>query len=184
MSEKINLPHETIDVPAAPEQTGAAKTSEKKIKRTSHEHQPGLENISRKAEASAKASEELRQITDTEKPEKPSGKFAPGKQLRQNTLDHSLRKVRRDLKPYQRPLSKFIHNDVVEAVSEFSEKTIARPSGLLAGGITSFLVSIAVLWMCRYFGYEYNYYVGIVSFAAGFIIGIVGEFITKPLRRD
>ena len=185
MSEKIRLSPENAEVPNTPEQNQEVSKNlpEKKTKDVEHEHKRNIEHIKHKIEASAKDSHELRHMTDTEKTPRTNGKFAPGKQLRKNNLSHSLKKIRRELPSYQRPFSKLIHNDVVEAVSEASEKTVARPSGLLVGGITSFLTSLAVLFICRYYGYEYNYLIGLVSFGGGFVIGVLGEFIIKSLRR-
>ncbi|HYF97062.1 MAG TPA: hypothetical protein VD947_03420, partial [Patescibacteria group bacterium] len=67
---------------------------------------------------------------------------------------------------------------------ETSAKTIARPSGLLIGGLSAFVISLVVLAFCRYYGYEYNYLIGILSFPVGFFMGILGEGVIKTLKRS
>ncbi len=184
MSEKIRLSHESkyfADIPKT--QETARNTSEHEVKKTVHEHKKNIEKITKTVETSAVTSEELKKKTATEQPAKTSGKYKVSKELRKNSLNQSLKSVRKELNFYQKPLSRIVHNDAVEAISEISEKTIARPSGLLFGGIASFATSLVVLIVCRYYGYEYNYLVGLISFPVGFAAGLILEFITKPLRR-
>lgn len=158
---------------------------ETKAEKSRHEHSENLEKILGKIESTAQTGAELNNShIDTENPDHNhrNPHFA-GKQLKDNHLKRSLRKIQGDLKPYQRPFSKFIHNNTVEQMSEISEKTIARPNGLLIGGLVSFLTSITVLIACKYYGYEYNYFIGLISFPVGFIIGLLGELIFRPLKR-
>ena len=110
------------------------------------------------------------------------GRRSVDKEGKSTTLQRTLRNVQKELNPYERLFSKFLHNTVVEQLSEASAKTLARPLGLLFGGTASFVISLAVLLLCRYFGYEYNYLIGLLSFPVGFAIGIAIEAILIPLR--
>lgn len=157
---------------------------ESKAENSKHEHNENLEKILGKIESTAKTGAELNsRHTATEKPDHHKNPHFVGKQLKENHLKRSLRKIQADLKPYQRPLSKLIHNGAVEQLSEIGEKTIARPDGLLVGGLSSLLTSIAVLIACKYYGYEYNYFIGLISFPVGFAIGLLGELVLRPLKR-
>lgn len=185
MSEKIKLTSESN--PSSPEletkQRQIEAAHEAKARHSKHEHQDNIDNILQKIESSAPTSHELKQKTKDKQPEDKVKHQSIGKELRKTGLKQSMRQVQKELKPYQRPFSKLIHNNAVEAVSEVSEKTIARPSGLLFGGIACFLTSIVIFLVCKYYGYEYNYYIGLLSFPIGFSIGLVLELLSKPLRR-
>ncbi len=90
-----------------------------------------------------------------------------------------IKSAQKQLSAPERQFSKLVHNTSVEAVSDLTGATIARPSGMLAGGIASLLISIAVIFICRFYGYEYNYLIGIVAFIAGFFLGLLVELLLK-----
>ncbi len=91
---------------------------------------------------------------------------------RKFTLSHELKQIQRKLKTTDRSLSKVIHQPVVRAISETSGKTVARPSGLLGGGLVAFLGTSVYLFMARHIGLDYNYSVFLVLFFGGFAIGL------------
>lgn len=59
----------------------------------------------------------------------------PGQSLRAAVLNSSLSNIRRHLKRRDKAFSKFIHNPTINSISEVTGKTLARPYGLLCGGI-------------------------------------------------
>ena len=67
------------------------------------------------------------------------------KELGRQTFDRTLTSVRRQLSAPEKQLSKFIHKPVIEKTSDFVGKTIARPSGILLGGIFSFIGSLGFI---------------------------------------
>lgn len=149
---------------------------------SSHEHKDKLDHIINKIEATAKTGAELNSHHQpVEKPSLDDHRFV-GSQLKDNHLKRSLKKIQKELKPYQRPLSRFMHIGFVESTSELVEKTIARPNGLLLGGLISFIASLAILIICRYYGYEYNFFIGLISFPVGLILGSIGELLLKPVK--
>jgi hypothetical protein len=111
---------------------------------------------------------------------RPSGLNVPiGRSLRESAVKRGTKQVQNELSGRDRAFSRVIHQPVVEALSNAAEGTVARPSGLLVGGLFSVLSSIAVLYICRHYGYQYNYLVGLACFAAGFLVGLVFEGIYK-----
>jgi hypothetical protein len=186
MSEKIKITKETAETPerfqdARERIPGKHETHGR---RQGHEHKENIDRILQKIEQVSLSSNELNKHGRGEDAVNTGSKPSlVGDQLKNTNLKQSLRRMRRNLKPYQRPFSKFLHNETIDRVSEISADTIARPNGLLFGGIAAFLTSLGVLWVCRYYGYEYNYFIGLVSFPAGFAIGLIGEFVIQPLRR-
>lgn len=108
--------------------------------------------------------------------------FGVHKDFKMQAYNQVLRKVRSHLKPAERAFSKVIHQPVVEAVSELSSKTIARPSAILGGGITAFIGSGVILYMGKHYGFEYNFFVYILLLLVGFGAGIVLEFFINGVR--
>lgn len=160
-----------------------ARLKENQAENSRNLHKENLEQILGKIETTAKTAQEAgHRHTEAKASEKPNPRFI-GKQLKENSLKGSLRRVQKDLKPYQRPFSKLIHNRAVEYISEAGAKTVGRPSGLLAGGVAFFSVSVVVLFVSRYYGYEYNFFIGLISFPIGFLVGLAGEFIIRPVLR-
>ncbi|MEK9195919.1 MAG: hypothetical protein AAB914_00975, partial [Patescibacteria group bacterium] len=105
------------------------------------------------------------------------------KDLRSNSLKQVLKRTQKRLPFDQRALSKFIHKPLVDSVSEVSSKTIARPSGLAMGGAFSLLSSLFILWASYFFGYSYNFLIGIMAFVGGFVAGVLIELVLKAIFR-
>lgn len=94
-----------------------------------------------------------------------------------------MRQIRSKLSKPDKTFSKVIHNKTVESVSEVSSKTIARPSGLLGGGICALLGSAYLLYMTKHYGFEYNYFVFFLLFVGGFFVGMFGELLLRYVFR-
>lgn len=105
-------------------------------------------------------------------------------QFKGSAFKQLLREVQRQETPAQRRFSKVIHQPAVEEISNLAEGTVARPSGLLFGGLFSALSSIVVLYICRHYGYEYNFLIGLASFAGGFCVGLLLEGLSKLFSRN
>jgi hypothetical protein len=150
-----------------------------------HEHQEDIKNIRENVGEFSKTSEEISKHHN-KKDEAPKHSFKHvqvGSQLHAQSLNQNLKKMQKHLPPYQRQFSKFIHRPVVEKVSEGVGATVARPSGLLFAGIFSFIASLVVLSICRYFGYEYNFFIGLASLVGGFFVGLLLEAISKLIKK-
>ena len=100
------------------------------------------------------------------------------------TLKTELNNIRQRLPFGQKLFSKAIHQPVVRTASELSAKSIARPSGLLGGGLCAFLGSLAYLLFAQYIGLSYNYLLAILFFVFGFIIGICIEFMVTRFKTN
>ncbi len=99
------------------------------------------------------------------------------------SAQRQIKEVQRHLRGSDRQLSKLIHNPTVETISDVAGATVARPSALMVGGITSFISSIVVVIVCRFYGYEYNYTIALISFGGGFLLGAFFELISRALSR-
>jgi hypothetical protein len=68
-------------------------------------------------------------------------------------------------------------------VSGATGQTLARPSGLLGGGICALLGSLIYLYLAKHIGFNYNYLLFVLFFGGGFIIGLVIELGAYALAR-
>ncbi|NDG28962.1 hypothetical protein EB118_02535 [bacterium] len=94
--------------------------------------------------------------------------------------------TRRNLSAPSRLVSKLIHQPVVEKVSEVASASVARPSGIIGGGLCAVTGSFLLLWLTKKYGYEYNYLMFIIFLAAGFVFGVIIElvlYVTVTRRR-
>lgn len=103
--------------------------------------------------------------------------------LKTDSYKRTLAKVQSHLNPVERRFSKVVHAPVVETVSELGGKTIARPRGILFGGIFACLGSILFLYMTKHYGFEYNYLLFIALFGGGYFVGLLIDLISRSFKR-
>lgn len=140
-----------------------------------------IEAIQERIEKAAKSKEDIK-VNAAETAANDSTLRA-GAQLKGAAFRQRMKEIQRKETPAQRTFSKFIHQPAVESVSNAAEGTIARPSGLLFGGLFSVVSSIVILYICKHYGYEYNFLIGIVFFVGGFFLGLIIEGIWRIFRR-
>lgn len=97
--------------------------------------------------------------------------------------NQALLNIRRKLPKREKILSKIIHQNAVDVISEKTANTIARPSGLLGGAILAFIGSLGYLIFVKYVGITYNYLLFFGFFISGFILGLIIEFIIKAAKK-
>lgn len=141
-----------------------------------------IEAIQERIEKTALSKEDIESNT-TETAASESSLRGASAQLKGAAFRQRMKEIQRKETPAQRTFSKFIHQPAVESVSNAAEGTIARPSGLLFGGLFSVVSSIAILYICKHYGYEYNFLIGLVFFVGGFFLGLIIEGIWRIFRR-
>lgn len=98
------------------------------------------------------------------------------KELLAQTYDRTLSSVRNRLKKPERTFSKIIHQPVIEKGSEVLGATIARPSGILFGGLFSFVGSLLGYLLAKRLGGELPLSIFAFCFVGGFAFGLAIEF--------
>lgn len=156
----------------------AIKHSIEKAKHTKHEHAENLDRIRSTIEQKASSSETTKQTAEQTK-RQPEETLHVNRELKDMAYKRTLAKTRRQLPPPSRALSRIMHQPAIEAVSEFASKTVARPSGILAGGLIAFVGSSIFLWIAHHYGYEYNFLLFALLFAGGFFIGLIIELVLR-----
>ena len=103
----------------------------------------------------------------------------PNKELKTLALKNYLSEIRSHLGGTSKSFSKFVHQPKVNAISEFSGKTIVRPTAILFGGIFMFAGSAFYLYVTYRTDAQYNFFVALFLFIGGFIAGLIIELIYK-----
>lgn len=109
--------------------------------------------------------------------------FATLKALKSDSYHSLLARAREQLPMLSKQFSKIIHEKHIETISNIGSQTVARPSGLLGGGLGALAGSITLLYYSKYYGFRYNYAFFFITFLAGFLVGLVVELLLKLLKR-
>lgn len=186
MAEKLSNQNSEQKAVSPEIEADAAEQSRKNIERIKAlaEQEKGLdekavESLREEIETAAETTED---VTVETQEKKPHAQFDQGS-LKRATYKKTMKKVQSQLPPAERVLSKVIHQKTVETISNFSGKTIARPSGILGGGLIALIGSLFVLYFAKHYGFEYNYTLFILLYALGFGIGLLLEVGVKLTNR-
>jgi hypothetical protein len=183
MSEKHPVHHERVEhhKPNHEHLEHQPKNHEKELTHAekSHGKKEHVEHLTKKVEQQAISREK---IAHTEKEQPKQHPVIANKQLKDMAFIRAMTRVRKKLPAPSRAFSKIAHNSAVDRISETTGKTIARPSGLIAGSFIAFVGTSALLWITRYYGYEYNYLVALLLFAGGMMLGLLGEGLYKLIK--
>ena len=186
MSESLPFNHEGHEALPAPEQYLALPTAEQAEALRPGEQDPTqkLEQARNEVEANVGKSNPFERLHASEAAAATTP--APNhinKDLKDITLGRELKQIQRKLKSPDRVLSKVIHQQLVRTISETSSKTVARPSGLLGGGLVAFIGTSAYLFFARHIGLQYNYLVFLILFFGGFAVGLALELSVWAFTR-
>lgn len=144
-----------------------------------------LQKIRQKLEGQAQsAKSEKIELADLDQPETVIDPHFIDSTTRKQSLQRILKNVRRQLPGPQRGLSHIIHQPTVDTLSELGSKTVARPSGILGGGICALTGSLAFVYYAKHVGFRYNYLLFGMLFVAGFVVGLIIEIILRLLLRS
>ncbi len=104
------------------------------------------------------------------------------RELGAHTFDRTLTSVRRRLSAPERSFSKVVHNPAVERASDIAGYTIARPQGILYGGLFSFVFSLGAYLLARHLGGELKPNFFVITFVGGYVFGLIVELITRLIK--
>jgi hypothetical protein len=187
MSEQLRASHEShekIDDAFFEAQRKAAEHERAGKTPEASNSEKSIESILSTIEKTAKTTEELSKHQDTAENRPSHTQLKTGHHLRQHGYTQTMKRVQKQLPPTQRTLSKIIHNPAVDAVSTVAGETVARPSGLLSGALFSIIANLLIIGICRYYGYEYNYLIGLLGFVGGFVVGLFVELVYRATTKN
>lgn len=177
MSEKIISPLEKHE------------SHEKTVTHEHHERAEKHRNEQAEKARAEKSTENLEKIRELAKAEANEAKKVVSEQAEDETdsllgVQHSLKatayertlaRIQHKLPRAARAFSRIAHSPVVDKVSAVSAQTVARPSGVLGGGICAFLGSLIALYYSKHYGFKYNYLLLLFLFVAGYLVGATLE---------
>ena len=183
MSEQINNhevhEHSDEDVELAPKNTEKLlEATTDQAEQETHDVEAIRENVEQ-AEATVTPLE-----LETDKPKEDVELPPPNKTLKALALNQTLKQTRQKLSKPQKAFSKVIHQSQVDAISNITGKTIARPSGLFFGGFFALVGSVFYLFLSHHYHFTYKYVAFSLFFIGGFIIGLLVEFLGKMFKRN
>lgn len=143
--------------------------------------QKHIESLAKAAETQAVSGQELN--VGDKKGESSNQTFGVQKQLKADAYRRTIRKVQSQLPLPERVASRIIHQPIVDAVSNVTAKTVARPSGFFFGSLVALVGSSAFLYMAKHYGFTYNYAILFMLFVGGFALGLVLELLFRVVLR-
>jgi hypothetical protein len=125
-------------------------------------------------EAGANKAEEIRAKFDSDQDKSIKAVFT-SKKSKADTRNAFLSTIRTQLSGPNRSFSKFVNNPTIDKSSEALGKTLLRPSGILCGALVTLFGSIYYLYITHSTGFKYNFYIAILLFVGGFLLGLILE---------
>ena len=184
MSEKLNHPspehHKATPEHESREQAERLKHIHEKGEKAENEARNNIEAIQKSIEESAVSGKEY---STAEKETPQNTVYGVNKELKSTAYKRVLKKTQSQLSTPEKTLSKVIHNPIVEKTSDVAAKTVARPSGILFGGIGAFIGTLILLYISKRSGFTYNYLVFVLLFIACYILGVIIELLAKSVRK-
>lgn len=140
------------------------------------------EAVKKDIEETAVPAEKIREKITLE--EEQQLQYHPGdhKTLKQVAFRQTLQSVQSRLSGAERLLSKLVHNQTADMVSNIAARSIARPAGILGSGVVGLLGSSVLLYLSKEFGYAYNYFSFLALMVVGYVFGVVFEFIIRAIK--
>lgn len=173
----------------APSAESSAEQKEKlqqlleKAEKAQHEHASSKEHLHRAAKQEAVSAKEIQGKVGEKEHGKSDTNLYITKATKKAAYKKTLRHVQRQLPKRERAFSKVIHQPVIEKASDIGAKTIARPSGVLAGGVCALIGSGFVFYMAKHYGFTYNFFVFLLLLVVGFGVGLVIELLWNTARK-
>ncbi len=96
---------------------------------------------------------------------------------REKAFDTTMLEVRSQMSGPSRAFSSFIHSPIIDKASDFIGGTIARPNAIASGSLFAFLFTLVIYLVARFYGYPLSGTETIASFAVGWVIGILYDYL-------
>ena len=170
----------------------------KEIKEQAEHHESDIERARKSLEkrGERKENESVEEIRDTVEKHAQKASETVGKKAertsqpsvsvsdKKQSYNQTMNRVRSKMNPASRAFSSFIHAPVVEQTTEVVGKTVARPSGIMGGGIAAVIGLGIVFFFARRNGFALSGSEFILLLLAGFVVGILFEIVGKVFKRS
>jgi len=146
----------------------------------SREQSQNLVHIRARAAEQALSAEETTVSAENADEHAPSQTFV-NRELKAMAYGRTMNRVRKQLTPTGRLLSRLVHQPTINAISEVGAKTIGRPSGIIGGGVLAFSGTTFYYIVAKHYGYEYRFSLFGLLLVSGFVTGWVAELLWRLL---
>lgn len=172
--------HESFDEKAVTEHAKEHQERLKQDRESAAERSKEIDVVDARREALERASKAEREQKNAElsQEKSPAERRGPRtKHERDASYNATMLEVRSQMSAPSRAFSTFIHNPTVEKVSDVVGGTVARPNAILAGAVTSFILTLVIYLVARYYGYLLSGTETIAAFVLGWILGNVFDYL-------
>jgi len=180
MSEKLAVNHEVKTFEASAESEQNLHRIHEKAESAEQFSDQQIETIRTTIEQEAFAGKE---INPSEHHKDSVGAYGSHQELKTTAYNRTLSSIQSRLKGPEKGFSKLIHKPTIEKLSNFGSQTVARPSGILGGGVCALIGSSLLVYLSKHYGFEYNYLVFVILFIAGYLVGSLLEIVVRLLFR-
>jgi hypothetical protein len=186
MSEKLRLFEQQTPETISNNNAELYKNNNEIIKESSEALNKNIEQIRKEVEKHSDGSGEKTKRAEHFKNnvEKSEHRHYITKKIKSDKYKETLKEIRTQLSKPNQVFSKFIHQPIIESTSEIGAKTIARPSGILSGGVVGLFGSILILFYAKNIGFEIPASAYVVLFLIGYLLGITIEFTYKLILKN
>ena len=102
---------------------------------------------------------------------------------RSQNYKHTLDSLQRNLPGLDRKFSRFIHSPLVEKTSELLERTLMRPMVVVVATWSALITGLVFYLTARYYGFQLSGSEVLLGLAAGAVLGLIIEALTRITRR-
>ncbi|CAN5659269.1 hypothetical protein BH23PAT2_BH23PAT2_07060 [soil metagenome] len=184
MSEHLRPSHESHESNKPPEILDLSEEVKKNLERLDTEAEKDtsdIESLAVSAKETAISGHET--IADMSESTRQTQSYASRADLKRDAYGRIVRDIQSRLSTPEKTLSRFVHKPIVEAVSEVTSKTIARPTGIATGGSIALLGMMLTLFLAYRYGFTYNYLLFGLLFVGGYIAGTIIELVATYIKR-
>lgn len=188
MKERAPTSKERLQSPSEIEKAGETQREalREKVEHEAKNHEKSaheiVENIKQAAIEQADSSKS-RIDTPLNKEQSPAERRGPlSKQQKDRSFDRHLKVAQADMSQTSRAFSKVIHTKAVEKTADIASSTVARPNALLFGSAFAFFSVTAIYLIAKGNGYPLSGFETIGTFAVGWAIGVIYDYLRIMLR--
>lgn len=157
-----------------------AKESSEALSKNIEQIRKAVEAHSDSTQEKAKTAEHFKHATH----EKTEHRHYITKKIKADKYRQTLSDIRQQLSRPNKAFSKVVHQPIIESASEIGAKTIARPSGVLIGGVVGLFGSILTLFYASNIGFAVPASAYPALFIIGYLAGLTLEFSYKLFTKN
>lgn len=110
------------------------------------------------------------------------GEHLLDKKLKIAAYKKLLGRAQKQMSPFQKSISRVLHQQQIEALSEFTAKTVGNCWGILGAGIFASAGSLLYALAAAYYSISYNSTFILIFLIFGYLSGVTMKLLSKTTR--